>query len=752
MNKAIHQNTLVPLGMVGVTILSGAFLLSTKTHADDVVDLVNITVPVSCTMSGTGMDTHDAEIENGRYVSDIGTTTLHAFCNDAEGFAIYANGYTSNTLGNNTLTNTTLGSTYDIITGTATSAGAEDVSNWAMKLAITQDSGDTTGTNAFTIDSDTEGSFGSYHTVPNEYTKVAHKESATDMAASTGGVKLTTTYAAYISKNQPAGTYSGQVKYVLVHPATDVPLIDGKLNIIYDANGLSFANGNTTNLVAYDATGGDIAGETKKIYYTGSYNSQGGFNSYGTPSGNNVITIDGAKNLHITVTYGAPPNNGGPASDLSIWQGNHPDYTDANNDTSLTNCGEHYSTNGAFSSTGSPSTQVTMDCYIEGDSVTFYDYSVATNNNASMGYYVEVVGSAYEKNEVSGAYAEPLTAPGNNAFLGWSTNPNANLEGEYPQYTNEADVIYGSSYLNEDNMIKLYAIWGKSFNSAFSDAGKMLLNDYYAMQDATGEICNSIFLGATETLIDSRDNNTYMVGRLKDGKCWLLDNLRLNPTIQTVAQGLNSTNTNASNEAIYNLIYHSSEHADGWTSVPISNVSTSFSSYNSASINAQSQDKKVNSFGLAAVNGQAKVGIYYNFCAASAGTYCYNNATTTIDIPDTLIDAPQDLCPANWRIPTGGPGGEYYTLAHSYDPSLDGSYSSNNALSVNSIQYNLSTPLSGYYFGASPLEQNENGSFWSSTKCSNHQMYQLFVYHDDYVYFDGTTSVGSGKNIRCLIK
>ena len=48
------------------------------------------------------------------------------------------------------------------------------------------------------------------------------------MTESTGGVKLTTTYAAYISKTQAADTYSGQVIYTLVHPASaSVPSLDG---------------------------------------------------------------------------------------------------------------------------------------------------------------------------------------------------------------------------------------------------------------------------------------------------------------------------------------------------------------------------------------------------------------------------------------------------------------------------------------------------------------------------------------------
>ena len=218
------------LVFVGSVFLSFAFLaspvaLADNTISDSVIDKINIDVPVSCSLDGVGMYTHNVEIYNGTYEDDIGTTVLSAFCNDNEGFAIYAAGYTGGTIGgenSNKLVGTTQG-IGNIATGTATSAGNPDVSNWAMKLAITQDSGDTTGTNAFVIDSDTEGPFSVYHTVPNNFTKVAHKNSASYMDAVTGGVKLTTTYAVYMAKNQPAGMYSGKVKYTLVHPATNVP-------------------------------------------------------------------------------------------------------------------------------------------------------------------------------------------------------------------------------------------------------------------------------------------------------------------------------------------------------------------------------------------------------------------------------------------------------------------------------------------------------------------------------------------------
>ncbi len=249
-SNILSSINLIPLGLVLLSLLSGTILVSSTVSAEDpsVVDQINITVPVSCTLSGTGMDSHNANINNGLYTPDIGSTTLHAFCNDNEGFAIYAAGYTGNEVGatnSDKLLGTSASGNAVIESGTATSAGNPDISNWAMKLTMTQDSGDTTGTNAFTIDSApnvslpsqaesgaTQAPFSAYHVVPNEYTKVAHKNSGTDMTETTGGVKLTTTYAAYISKTQPADTYSGQVIYTLVHPASAEPFVPHAMSCV----------------------------------------------------------------------------------------------------------------------------------------------------------------------------------------------------------------------------------------------------------------------------------------------------------------------------------------------------------------------------------------------------------------------------------------------------------------------------------------------------------------------------------------
>ena len=224
--KSTHSSSILCGTILTLTLCLGAILSSHTVSAEggntntDIVDQINITVPVSCTMSGTGQNTHNAEINNGQYNSNIGTTTLKAFCNDNEGFSIYAVGYTNNEIGKNVLTSSTLGPTHDIVTGTAISG---NTSNWAMKLATVSDPTPTYPIIIMGSTDDTEKQAGdpdysTFQNVPSSYAKVAKRESSTDVGTTAEGATLTTTYQAYISPTQAAGTYTGQVKYTMVHP------------------------------------------------------------------------------------------------------------------------------------------------------------------------------------------------------------------------------------------------------------------------------------------------------------------------------------------------------------------------------------------------------------------------------------------------------------------------------------------------------------------------------------------------------
>ena len=214
-------------GLLCTTVLSALALNAPRTLAtpliQNTVATATIRVKSSCSMTATiapGAQ-HAATMINGQYLADIGLTTIQTFCNDPSGYVIYAIGYTDGDAGitggyNTVLRSSTLGSTYDIPTNTYESG---DTSGWAMKLASVP--GTYEPTIASTVEEvggvETTYPFTSYHTVPASYTKVASFDSSTDL--DTIGSSITTTYAAYIKPTQPAGTYEGQVKYVLLHPS-----------------------------------------------------------------------------------------------------------------------------------------------------------------------------------------------------------------------------------------------------------------------------------------------------------------------------------------------------------------------------------------------------------------------------------------------------------------------------------------------------------------------------------------------------
>ncbi len=220
----------VVASIVAVTLISGVVLSSIRVNADtNAVDEVNITVPSACTMSGniaTGQE-HTASINPNTYQDNIGKTTITAFCNDSGGYAIYAIGFTGDKYDGEDYTKL-IGTNTDqkIITGTAKTG----TSQWAMRVTPV------TGTYAPTIENNFDSE--DYHVVPDTYTKVATYGSTTDAEGGTGS-SIETTYSAYISGTQPADTYTGKVKYTLVHPSTEVPAqpqtcITGK--ICYFAN------------------------------------------------------------------------------------------------------------------------------------------------------------------------------------------------------------------------------------------------------------------------------------------------------------------------------------------------------------------------------------------------------------------------------------------------------------------------------------------------------------------------------------
>lgn len=259
------------------------------------------------------------------------------------------------------------------------------------------------------------------------------------------------------------------------------------------------------------------------------------------------------------------------------------------------------------------------------------------------------------------------------------------------------------------------------------------------IQDIT--YCPSVPTGVT----DIRDNKTYRIQKLADGNCWMLDNLALDLVDPSVQANLNSDTTNASDATLGYLKNGGGTGQYAAAGVAYAGVSHSYNApliatsgtcYDAYCVNDPSDGQwSSNSVTQQTINGitsiaQGKIGVYYNYCAASAGSYCYASGSGT-------GNASQDICPAGWRLPTGGSSGEYRALYATYD---------NNYIN---FQTTFSTPLSGYFLSGAAHNQGEDGRFWTSTYSDGNYMQYLYINHNE-VYPASIHYRDNDHSVRCL--
>ena len=236
------------------------------------------------------------------------------------------------------------------------------------------------------------------------------------------------------------------------------------------------------------------------------------------------------------------------------------------------------------------------------------------------------------------------------------------------------------------------------------------------------------------TVTDARDGEQYLVQQLADGKCWMLDNLRLDLGNSTVLNNTIGDNTNASTTTLNYLKNGGGSTSDRYPTAKINNVPWTSSSQNYYSIPmtiSTYKDQITTSYGA----GSGKIGVYYNYCAASAGNYCFGNGTSA---GSPSGNATEDICPKGWRMPTGGSSGEYNNLYTKY---------SSDAASLKNA---LSTPLSGSFYDGSTNYQGSYGYFWSSTYRNTNNMYRLSVNSSGVNPSNNYIRYG-GYSVRCLL-
>ena len=343
----------------------------------------------------------------------------------------------------------------------------------------------------------------------------------------------------------------------------------------------------------------------------------------------------------------------------------------------------------------------------------------------------------------------------NYGFAGWNTKADGSGTNYGPQ---ETITFAAGQYFTTG--LKLYANW-------IASAGNI--------QNWSG--CSSLASGAVTALTDQRDNQTYAIAKLADGKCWMIENLRLDNTAELTLANTNNPLNNGTNVTLkhnytdtdtYNTLSATSDVAydadtapDGWCTL------------NSSACDDQSRlrtDNTVNratyTSGQIVSNQNANTysyGNYYNWYSATAGRGTYSFSTNNNSVAG-------DLCPAGWRLPKGGNktriesdgDNEFWNLAvvALNNGTLPANYSSSTypyytGTEAGPVDKALRTYPNNYLYsggvnGGSVGNRGSVGYFWSSTAYGSSYAYYLYLYSSN--VYPGTNSYSKydGRSVRCV--
>ena len=254
----------------------------------------------------------------------------------------------------------------------------------------------------------------------------------------------------------------------------------------------------------------------------------------------------------------------------------------------------------------------------------------------------------------------------------------------------------------------------------------------YDMQNLDPEVCT------TEPTIvtDNRDGQTYAIGRAADGKCWMLQNLKLGKTEDNIA--LTSADSNVD--------------ANGFTlSANEAGVEGVFPYVARDDANPVAYVKDKSEYYCT-----DDYGCYYNWYTATAGSGKGEGSSATA----AGVSVQYSICPAGWTLPTGGENGDFGKLAEGYGYGVkdvvevvsdmfvaDPSTATEN---VNGV-YNPGFLLSGGYYTYGATMLHESGTYWSSSASADLMSYK-FTIKPTNLYLSTNYDRYRGFAVRCLLQ
>lgn len=217
------------------------------------------------------------------------------------------------------------------------------------------------------------------------------------------------------------------------------------------------------------------------------------------------------------------------------------------------------------------------------------------------------------------------------------------------------------------------------------------------MQTYTASDCEQLKAGETKLVYDERDDAAYQVARLRDGICWMTQNLRLG------ADGNEVTLTSGDSDVTNSFSFTSSTSQEGL--FVTANTDTAKAYY----------------------SGDTNLGSYYNWYTATAGT---GDSTTVAD-----AEATGSICPKGWELPNRA---DYETFLLNYKANdLAQPYLPNYA-------------ITGYYKNNNHYQSDTHAYAWERTSYNLERGDNFYVNeYNEYTNFTDGMEKFDGIPVRC---
>ncbi len=234
-------------------------------------------------------------------------------------------------------------------------------------------------------------------------------------------------------------------------------------------------------------------------------------------------------------------------------------------------------------------------------------------------------------------------------------------------------------------------------------AATLSIDNISTMQEMRPGICYNMEIGDSATLTDTRNDSTYTVAKLSDGKCWMTQNLRI---------------------------------VDKEITPEDSDVTENFTIPASA---LWSDTSRIGSH--AYYGGDVDYGAYYNWHTATAGTGLISSG-----------NAISSICPKGWRLPIGENGMEFQVL---YDKGKS-SWTTNDSkngywIGAAGSKGGAFFPAAGYVYaiGGALRYTGSEGHYWSSTARNSYGAYSL-NFDSSGISWGGYMDNYYGLSVRCV--